>query len=130
MAYTFLKTQGKPVGKSLVEDDKLGAARDILERAKARGLRCCSRRSRRGAEAEAGVPPETLGVDDPRSAIAGLDIGRARKRTPRAARAHTVVGTAMACSKSSVRAGTIAVAQAVASAKGRPLSAAAIRSPR
>src|SRR5207237_2726418 len=30
MAYTFFKAQGKPVGKSLVEDDKLDAARDLL----------------------------------------------------------------------------------------------------
>ncbi len=30
MAYTFLKSQGKPVGKSLVEDDKLDLARDLL----------------------------------------------------------------------------------------------------
>jgi phosphoglycerate kinase len=33
MAYTFLKSQGKDVGKSLVEDDKLDIARDILKRA-------------------------------------------------------------------------------------------------
>src|SRR5205823_7922459 len=38
MAYTFLKAQGKPVGMSLVEDDKHSAALDILERAKMRGL--------------------------------------------------------------------------------------------
>jgi phosphoglycerate kinase len=30
MAYTFLKSQGKPVGKSLVEDDKLDLARNLL----------------------------------------------------------------------------------------------------
>jgi phosphoglycerate kinase len=30
MAYTFLKAQGKPVGKSLVEDDKLSLARHLL----------------------------------------------------------------------------------------------------
>jgi phosphoglycerate kinase len=35
MAYTFLKAQGLPVGRSLVEDDKLDAARDILARAQA-----------------------------------------------------------------------------------------------
>jgi phosphoglycerate kinase len=33
MAYTFLKAQGKDVGKSLVEDDKLDIARTILKRA-------------------------------------------------------------------------------------------------
>ena len=31
MAYTFLKAQGKPVGNSLVEDDKLGLAKTLLE---------------------------------------------------------------------------------------------------
>ena len=30
MAYTFLKSQGQPVGKSLVEDDKLDLARELL----------------------------------------------------------------------------------------------------
>jgi phosphoglycerate kinase len=30
MAYTFLKAQGEPVGKSLVEDDKLDLARNLL----------------------------------------------------------------------------------------------------
>jgi phosphoglycerate kinase len=30
MAYTFLKSQGKPVGKSLVEDDKLDLAKKLL----------------------------------------------------------------------------------------------------
>ncbi len=34
MAYTFLKSQGEPVGKSLVEDDKLELARDLLVRLK------------------------------------------------------------------------------------------------
>jgi phosphoglycerate kinase len=38
MAYTFFKAQGLPVGTSLVEDDKLGAARDIMARARQRGL--------------------------------------------------------------------------------------------
>jgi phosphoglycerate kinase len=34
MAYTFLKSQGKPIGKSLVEDDKLDLARDLLAQAR------------------------------------------------------------------------------------------------
>ena len=39
MAYTFLKSQGLPIGKSLVENDKLDLAREILEEAKARQFR-------------------------------------------------------------------------------------------
>src|SRR5207245_9334619 len=34
MAYTFLKAQGQPVGKSRVEDDKLDLANHILQAAK------------------------------------------------------------------------------------------------
>jgi phosphoglycerate kinase len=32
MAYTFLRAQGLPTGKSLVEEDKVGLAKDLLER--------------------------------------------------------------------------------------------------
>ncbi len=39
MAYTFLKSQGAKVGKSLVEDDKLDLAKRILSDAKARGVK-------------------------------------------------------------------------------------------
>lgn len=39
MAYTFLKAQGKQIGKSLVEEDKLDLAKDLLEQAKSRGVR-------------------------------------------------------------------------------------------
>ena len=39
MAYTFLKSQGLPVGKSLVEADKLDLAGEILEQAKERNFR-------------------------------------------------------------------------------------------
>ena len=38
MAYTFLKAQGVPVGKSLVEEDKLELARQILDRAGQKGV--------------------------------------------------------------------------------------------
>jgi phosphoglycerate kinase len=39
MAYTFLKPQGLPIGKSLVENDKLDLARNLLEDAKKRNFR-------------------------------------------------------------------------------------------
>jgi phosphoglycerate kinase len=38
MTYTFFAAKGMPVGKSLVEEDKIDLARDILEKAKAAGI--------------------------------------------------------------------------------------------
>src|SRR3984893_10120673 len=38
MAYTFMKAQAQPVGKSLVEEDKVSLARDLLARAGAKLL--------------------------------------------------------------------------------------------
>ena len=78
MAYTFFKAQGKPVGKSLVEEDRLDTARDVLSRASARKeLRFELPADHVVApELKAGVPTETIAVDD--AAIGermGLDIG-------------------------------------------------------
>ncbi|HWG49813.1 MAG TPA: phosphoglycerate kinase [Candidatus Acidoferrales bacterium] len=39
MAYTFLKAQGKKVGKSLVEEDKLELAKELLSEAQRRNVR-------------------------------------------------------------------------------------------
>jgi phosphoglycerate kinase len=39
MAYTFQKAQGRDVGKSLVENDKLGLASELLHEANERGVR-------------------------------------------------------------------------------------------
>jgi phosphoglycerate kinase len=74
MAYTFFKALGKPVGTSLVEDDKLDAARTILERAGSKLLLPSDHVV--APKLEAGSPAETLSVDD--AAIGermGLDIG-------------------------------------------------------
>lgn len=38
MMFTFLKAQAKPTGRSLVEDDRLEVARDVLVRAAAKGV--------------------------------------------------------------------------------------------
>ena len=77
MAYTFFKARGVPVGKSLVEEDLLDAARDIEARARARNLRFELPVDHVVApKLEAGSPAETLAVGDP--AIGdrmGLDIG-------------------------------------------------------
>ena len=39
MAYTFLKAQGQPTGKSLVEEDKVELARQLLQEAKSRKMK-------------------------------------------------------------------------------------------
>ena len=39
MAYTFLKAQGEAVGKSLVEEDKVALAKELLQQAKAHKLK-------------------------------------------------------------------------------------------
>jgi phosphoglycerate kinase len=124
MAYTFFKAQGKPVGKSLVEDDKQAEARDIIAGAKASGLELLLPVDHVVApKIEAGVPTETLSVDDPRIGDRmGLDIG------PRTARvfadalhdASTVVwnGPMGVFEIDAFAQGTIAVARAVADVKG------------
>ena len=124
MAYTFLKTQGKPVGASLVEDDKQDAARDILERAQARGLALLLPVDHVVApKVEAGAPTETLAIDDPKiGGRMGLDIG------PRTATAYsdalrdarTVVwnGPMGVFEIDAFAQGTIAVAKAVADVHG------------
>ena len=77
MAYTFLKAMGKPTGRSLVEDDSLDAAKNILAHASERELQLLLPVDHVVAERlEAGQATETLSVDD--GAIGermGLDIG-------------------------------------------------------
>jgi phosphoglycerate kinase len=41
MAFTFIKAQGGHIGKSLCEDDRLETARELIEKAKARGVNLC-----------------------------------------------------------------------------------------
>ena len=77
MAYTFFKAQGLPTGKSLVEPDLVDTAKDLLARAKAKGVRLELPVDHVVApKLEAGSPAETLAVTD--AAIGdrmGLDIG-------------------------------------------------------
>ena len=124
MAYTFFKATGKPVGKSLVEDDKLDSARDIIARAQERGLQLLLPSDHVVApKLEAGVPTETLSVDD--AAIGermGLDIGPQTVKAYRGALsdARTVVwnGPMGVFEIDEFAQGTIEVARAVAEVKG------------
>jgi phosphoglycerate kinase len=77
MAYTFFKAQGQPVGRSLVEDDLVDKARELLERAKARGITVELPVDHVVApKLDPKAPNETLDVGDARIGDRmGLDIG-------------------------------------------------------
>ena len=79
MAYTFLKSRAVPVGRSLVEDDKLAAAQEISQRAAERGVTLALPTDHLVADkVDASATGELLAVGD--RAIGnriGLDIGPA-----------------------------------------------------
>jgi phosphoglycerate kinase len=124
MAYTFFKSRGVPVGKSLVEDDKLDEAKAIEADAKRRGVALLLPTDHVvAAKLEAGAAHETLAVGD--AAIGdrmGLDIGPAtiKAYTDAIADAKTVVwnGPMGVFEIDAFADGTNAVAHAVAAVKG------------
>ena len=124
MAYTFFKAKGQPVGKSLVEDDKLEAARDIMARAAERQLQLLLPVDHVvAAKIEPGVPVETIAVEE--ASIGermGLDIGPATVSAfARALKdAKTVVwnGPMGVFEIDAFAQGTIGVAHAVAAVTG------------
>jgi phosphoglycerate kinase len=124
MAYTFFKARGLPVGKSLVEDELLAAARDVEQQAKSRNLRFELPVDHVvAAKIEAGAAAETLDVANP--AIGdrmGLDIGPKTIATYRSiiAGAKTVTwnGPMGVFEIDQFAKGTIEIARAVAEVKG------------
>ena len=124
MAYTFFKARGVPVGKSLVEDDKLDEAKAIEADAKKRGVTLLLPTDHVvAAKLEAGAAHEVLAVGD--AAIGdrmGLDIGPATiaAYTAAIADARTVVwnGPMGVFEIDAFAKGTNAVAQAVAAVTG------------
>ncbi len=92
MAYTFLKAQGVAVGRSLVEDDKLELARELLAEAARKGVKIVLPSDHIVASApEAGATPHT--VTEIPSEMMGLDIGpqTAAAFIAEIARAKTVI---------------------------------------
>ena len=78
MMFTFLKAQGKEVGKSLVEEDLIDTAANILRKAADKGVQlllpvdCVI-----AEEFKGGIPTKTVSVDDIPAGWMGLDIGPA-----------------------------------------------------
>jgi phosphoglycerate kinase len=78
MAFTFLKAQGCEVGKSIIEDELLGRAREIMEEAKEHGVKVylpvdCVIAESMEEEAETKIVP----VQEINAHWMGLDIGPA-----------------------------------------------------
>jgi phosphoglycerate kinase len=121
MAYTFLKAQGIGIGKSLVEDDKIGLARKLLDEAKRRNFRLLLPSDHVvspefKAEATAQVVPVTKTPENQM----GLDIGpqtiAAFREALRGARTIVWNGPMGVFEMPAFAKGTLEVAKAVAAA--------------
>ncbi len=78
MAYTFALAQGKPVGKSLVEPDKVELAKSAIEKAAAKGVKLMLPIDHRVAceiDFANGTVGEVKNVDEIPEGWAGVDIG-------------------------------------------------------
>ena len=124
MAYTFFKARGVPIGRSLVEVEKLDAARQIETDAAARRVGLDLPVDHVVTDrVEAGMAKEVLAVGDPRiGERCGVDIGPATITAYEAviADAKTVVwnGPMGVFEIDAFATGTTAVARAVAAVKG------------
>jgi phosphoglycerate kinase len=123
MAFTFLAALGHDVGRSLVERDRLGAARAALDRARSAGIPLrlpVDVVTAAGPEATTGL--RTVGVREIPSDLMGLDIGPATVGQFAAALkgAGTVIwnGPMGVFEKEPFAAGTLGVARAVSECGG------------
>ncbi len=123
MAYTFLRAQGKPVGRSRVEDDKIELARETLERAAQAGVGVLLPMDHVAADKpEAGASTRVVGADEFPADLLGVDIGpeTARRYAAEIAAARTVLwnGPMGIFEIDAFSHGTMAVAAALASCDG------------
>ncbi|HMD35714.1 MAG TPA: phosphoglycerate kinase [Vicinamibacterales bacterium] len=124
MAYTFFKSRGLEVGRSLVEDDKLDAAREVEKKARAQKVALALPIDHVVTDKiEAGTAHEVLQIGDKAIGLRrGVDIGPATvaEYQKLIADARTVVwnGPMGVFEVDVFAAGTNAVAEAVANVKG------------
>jgi len=120
MAYTFLESEGKPTGKSLVERDKLELAASLLRDAESRKFRFRLPVDHVLAESPDSTVTKTASVDQTPEGWMGLDIGprTIEEFEGEIARARTIVwnGPLGMFEKPAFAKGTLAVARAVARA--------------
>ena len=122
MAYTFLKSQGLPIGKSLVENDKLELARELLAEAKQRNFRLVLPVDHVLAESVDSTATRVTDIADTPDGWMGLDIGPKTIDLFRneISGARTIVwnGPLGMFEKPAFAQGTLAIARAVAAASG------------
>lgn len=124
MAYTFLKSRGVPIGNSLVENDKLGAAQEILQHSAVRGVALALPTDHVVADkVDASASSEVLSVGDKAiGSRVGVDIGpeTVDQYASLLKDAKTVVwnGPMGVFEISQFAKGTTGIAQAVAAVKG------------
>ena len=123
MAYTFLRAQKKPVGKSRVEADRVETAATTLARARERGVRVLLPEDHLAADKpEAGARTAVVGADAFPEEFLGVDIGPATQKTFAAeiVKGRTVLwnGPMGIFEIDAFSAGTMAVAAALAACKG------------
>lgn len=121
MAYTFLKAQGVPIGKSLVEDDKLELAKKILADAKQKNFRFLLPVDHVIApECKADAPAKVADAGATPADQTGLDIGPKTIEAYKAeiAKAKTIVwnGPMGVFEMPAFAKGTLEIAKAVAAA--------------
>ena len=76
MAYTFLKAQGKKIGKSLVENDQIATAKKILETAKKLGVDIILPLDHVGADKfDSKAKPVKISSIDIPDKLLGMDVG-------------------------------------------------------
>jgi triosephosphate isomerase len=76
MAYTFLKAQGKKIGKSLVENDQIETAKKILEAAKKTGAEIVLPLDHVGADKfDASAKPVAVASPSIPDKLMGMDVG-------------------------------------------------------
>jgi phosphoglycerate kinase len=124
MAYTFLKSQGLSIGKSLVETDKLDLARKLMEEAKQRNFRLLLPSDHvLGAEFKADTETQTTSVAATPDGWMGLDIGpeTVTKFSAELSRAKTIVwnGPMGVFEMPAFARGTLEIARAVAAATAK-----------
>jgi phosphoglycerate kinase len=123
MAYTFLRAQGKPVGRSRIEADKVDLARETLARAAARKVEILLPVDHVAADKpEAGASTRVVSADAFPDDLLGVDIGPATVERFAAAigTARTVLwnGPMGIFEIDAFARGTMAIADALAASKG------------